>query len=41
MNQAQELYRNLGFREIAPYGDNPVAGAVYLEVELDRAFRET
>jgi putative acetyltransferase len=41
MNQAQELYRNLGFREIAPYGDNPVAGAVYLELELDRAFRET
>ena len=41
MNQAQELYRNLGFREIAPYGDNPVDGAVYLELELDRAFRET
>ncbi len=41
MNQAQDLYRDLGFREIGPYGDNPVAGAVYLEVELDRAFRET
>ena len=41
MNQAQDLYRDLGFREIAPYGDNPVAGAVYLELELDRAFRET
>jgi putative acetyltransferase len=41
MVRAQELYRELGFREIAPYGDDRVAGAVYLELELDRAFRET
>ena len=32
---AQQLYRDLGFREIGPYGDNPVVGAVYLELELD------
>jgi putative acetyltransferase len=38
---AQQLYRELGFREIAPYIDNPVPEAVYLELELDRPFRET
>jgi ribosomal protein S18 acetylase RimI-like enzyme len=41
MVRARELYRELGFREIAPYGDDRVAGAVYLELELDRPFRET
>ncbi len=41
MARARQLYRKLGFREIAPYGDNPVAGAVFLELELDRPFRET
>jgi putative acetyltransferase len=33
---AQQLYRELGFREIAPYVDNPAPEAVYLELELDR-----
>ncbi len=41
MVEAQQLYRGLGFREIPPYGDNPVAEAVFLELELDRARRET
>jgi ribosomal protein S18 acetylase RimI-like enzyme len=38
---ARQLYRELGFREIAPYGDNRVPDAVYLELELDRPLRET
>jgi putative acetyltransferase len=38
---AQRLYRELGFREIEPYGDNPIPEAVYLELELDRPLRET
>lgn len=41
MVQAQQLYRDLGFHEIAPYGDNPDPGTVYLELELDRPLRET
>ena len=36
MASAQALYRQLGFREIAPYRDNPVAGAKYYEVVLNR-----
>ena len=36
MRSAQALYRRLGFQEIAPYYDNPVAGAVFLELPLDR-----
>jgi putative acetyltransferase len=38
---AQRLYRELGFREIEPYGDSPIPEAVYLELELDRPLRET
>ncbi|MGH8286984.1 MAG: GNAT family N-acetyltransferase [Steroidobacteraceae bacterium] len=34
MVQAHELYRSLGFREIAPYYANPLPGAVYLETAL-------
>ena len=40
MGRAQSLYRQMGFRPIAPYRDNPVEGAVYLELELDRPPRE-
>jgi ribosomal protein S18 acetylase RimI-like enzyme len=34
MATAHELYRSLGFREIAPYRDNPVPGTRYLELDL-------
>lgn len=37
MEAALQLYRLLGFREIAPYTANPVKGAVFLELQLDRA----
>jgi putative acetyltransferase len=34
MTAALILYRQLGFREIAPYRHNPVEGAVFLELRL-------
>lgn len=34
MITAIALYRALGFREIAPYGANPVQSAVFFELEL-------
>jgi putative acetyltransferase len=34
MKDAVALYRKLGFKEIAPYCRNPVAGAMYMELEL-------
>ena len=37
MTTALELYRQLGFREIPPYRNNPVEGAVFLELQLDRS----
>ena len=34
MKDAVAMYRKLGFREIAPYRANPIAGALYMEVQL-------
>jgi putative acetyltransferase len=34
MNDAVAMYRKLGFREIEPYRANPIAGAMYMELEL-------
>jgi ribosomal protein S18 acetylase RimI-like enzyme len=34
MKDAVAMYRRLGFREIAPYCANPIAGALYMELEL-------
>ena len=34
MKNAVAMYRRLGFKEIAPYRVNPIAGALYMELEL-------
>ncbi len=34
MRDAVELYRRLGFKEIAAYRANPIEGALYMELQL-------
>ena len=34
MKDAVEMYRKLGFREIAAYRANPIVGAMYMELQL-------
>jgi putative acetyltransferase len=34
MKDAVAMYRKIGFREIAPYCANPIAGALYMELQL-------
>ena len=34
MKDAVAMYRKLGFKHIAPYRPNPIAGAMYMELEL-------
>ena len=34
MRDAVAMYRKIGFREISPYCSNPIAGAIYMELDL-------
>jgi len=34
MGDAVAMYRKMGFVEIAPYRENPIAGALYMELQL-------
>ncbi|MFZ1081244.1 MAG: GNAT family N-acetyltransferase [Candidatus Kryptoniota bacterium] len=40
MKGAISLYRSLGFIEIGPYRDNPVSGALFMELELNSSKKD-
>jgi ribosomal protein S18 acetylase RimI-like enzyme len=35
MGKAIQLYKSLGFKQIAPYRHNPIEGAVFMQLELE------
>ena len=41
MKDAVAMYRRMGFREIAPYRENPMAGTMYMEVDLGERLGRT
>jgi putative acetyltransferase len=34
MHSARRLYQSLGFKEIAPYYENPIPGTIYMALEI-------
>ena len=35
MGQALRMYKDMGFKDINPYYENPVAGACFMELQID------